>query len=84
MADESLLSDDLLRQLVAVGHVDILVGIPTLNNATTVVDVVRAAQAGIGSYFPRARSAHLQRRQRFRRRHARRWSATRPPTTPAP
>jgi hypothetical protein len=56
VADESLLSDDLLRQLVAVGHVDILVGIPTLNNATTVVDVVRAAQAGIGSHFPRARS----------------------------
>ena len=41
VADESLLSDDLLRQLVAAGHVDILVGMPTLNNATTVVDVVR-------------------------------------------
>jgi len=50
VADETLLSDDLLRQLVAVGHVDVLVGIPTLNNATTVVDVVRAAQAGIGGY----------------------------------
>jgi hypothetical protein len=56
VADESLLSDDLLRQLVAVGHVDVLVGIPTLNNAATVVDVVRAAQVGIGAYFPRARS----------------------------
>jgi len=56
VADESLLSDDLLRQLVALGHVDVLVGIPTLNNATTVVDVVRAAQAGLGKYFPRARS----------------------------
>jgi hypothetical protein len=56
VADESLLSDDLLRQLVATGHVDILVGVPTLNNASTVVDVVRAAQAGIGTYFPRARA----------------------------
>lgn len=56
MADESLLSDDLLRQLVATGHVDILVGVPTLNNASTVVDVVRAAQAGLGKYFPRARA----------------------------
>jgi glucosylglycerate synthase len=56
VADESLLSDDLLRQLVATGHVDILVGVPTLNNASTVVDVVRAAQAGIGKYFPRARA----------------------------
>ena len=56
MSDDSLLSDDLLRQLMATGHVDILVGIPTLNNASTVVDVVRAAQAGLGKYFPRARA----------------------------
>ena len=56
MADETLLSDDLLRQLVAVCHVDVLVGIPTLNNANTVVEVVRAAQVGIATYFPRARS----------------------------
>jgi glucosylglycerate synthase len=56
VADESLLSDDLLRQLVATGHVDILVGVPTLNNASTVVDVVRAAQGGLAKYFPRARA----------------------------
>ena len=56
MAEDSLLSDDLLRQLVATGHVDILVGIPTLNNASTVVDVVRAAQRGLAKYFPRARA----------------------------
>jgi glucosylglycerate synthase len=56
VADESLLSDDLLRQLMATGHVDVLVGVPTLNNASTVVDVVRAAQAGIAKYFPRART----------------------------
>ena len=56
MADESVLSDDLLRQLMATGHVDILVGVPTLNNAATVVDVVRMAQLGIAKYFPRARA----------------------------
>jgi hypothetical protein len=56
VAEDSLLSDDLLRQLVAVGHVDILVGVPTLNNASTIVEVVRAAQAGLGRYFPRARA----------------------------
>jgi hypothetical protein len=56
VADDSLLSDDLLRQLMATGHVDILVGVPTLNNAATVVDVVRMAQLGIGKYFPRARA----------------------------
>ena len=54
--DESLLSDDLLRQLVATGHVDILIGVPTLNNASTVVDLVRAAQSGLAKYFPRARA----------------------------
>jgi hypothetical protein len=41
---------------MATGHVDILVGVPTLNNAATVVDVVRAAQRGISRYFPRARA----------------------------
>jgi hypothetical protein len=38
----SALSDALLRQLIAVGQVDILVGLPTLNNAATILDVVRA------------------------------------------
>ncbi len=56
VAEESLLSDELLRQLVAVGHVDILVGVPTLNNAPTIVQVVRAAQAGLSRHFPRART----------------------------
>src|SRR6185295_12585087 len=32
----SLLSDELVRQLVAVGQVDIVVGLPTFNNASTV------------------------------------------------
>ena len=56
VADESFLSDELLRQLVAVGHVDILVGLPTLNNAATIVQVVQAAQAGLSRHFPRART----------------------------
>ena len=44
MENESALSDALLRQLIAVGQVDILVGLPTLNNAATIVSVVRAVQ----------------------------------------
>lgn len=40
----SLLSDDLLRQLIAAGQADIVVGVPTLDNATTVGPVVAAAQ----------------------------------------
>ena len=59
MTQQSLLSDDLLRQLVAVGQVDVLVGLPTLNNASTIPDVVRAIQASFSSYFPRLRTVLL-------------------------
>jgi hypothetical protein len=53
---ESILSDALLRQLIAVGQVDILVGLPTLNNATTVADVVRAVQVVFTREFARERT----------------------------
>ena len=59
MTQESLLSDDLLRQLVAVGQVDILVGLPTLNHASTVPDIVRAVHASFSTYFPRQRTLLL-------------------------
>jgi glucosylglycerate synthase len=54
--NESTLSDALLRQLIAVGQVDILVGLPTLNNAATVVDVVRAVHGCFTRDFPRLRT----------------------------
>ena len=57
MAEESVLTDDLLRQLISVGEVDILVGLPTHNNATTIGPVVQAIQAGILESFPRERVA---------------------------
>jgi glucosylglycerate synthase len=53
---ESLLSDALLRQLIAVGQADILVGLPTLNNAATVVDIVRAVHGCFTRDYPRLRS----------------------------
>lgn len=56
MADETLLNDDLLRQLMNVGEVDILVGLPTYNNAKTIEPVIRAVQAGILKCFPRERA----------------------------
>src|SRR5687767_1930449 len=52
----SALSDTLLRQLMAVGQVDILVGLPTLDNAATVVDVVRAINVCFTRDFPRLRT----------------------------
>ena len=33
LAEESILSDELVRQLISVGEVDILVGLPTYNDA---------------------------------------------------
>src|SRR5688572_13841847 len=41
---------------MAVGQVDILVGLPTLNNAATVVDVVRAINVCFTRDFPRLRT----------------------------
>jgi hypothetical protein len=55
LAEETLLNDEFLRQLMNVGEVDILVGLPTYNNAKTVEPVVRAIQAGILKCFPRER-----------------------------
>lgn len=55
MAEETLLTDDFLRQLINVGEVDILVGLPTHNNAKTIAPVLRAIQAGILKCFARER-----------------------------
>ncbi len=56
MAEESFLTDDFLRQLIDVGEVDILVGLPTHNNAKTVGSVVQTIQSGILRGFPRERA----------------------------
>ena len=59
MADESILSDDFIRQLIDVGEVDILVGVPTHNDAKTVEPAIRAIQEGIVKTFPRERAVIL-------------------------
>jgi hypothetical protein len=56
VAHTTLLNDDLLRHLMAVGQVDIVVGVPTLNNAETIAATVRTADAGLAKHFPRART----------------------------
>ena len=56
MAEETLLTDDFLRQLINVGEVDILVGLPTYNNAPTIQPVIGAIQSGILKFFPRERA----------------------------
>jgi hypothetical protein len=56
LAEVSLLTDDFLRQLINVGEVDILVGLPTHNNAKTIGSIVQTIQSGILRWFPRERA----------------------------
>lgn len=56
LAERSILNDDFLRQLISVGEVDLLVGLPTFNNAKTLGTVVQAIRAGLLKHFPRERA----------------------------
>jgi hypothetical protein len=56
LAEETFLTDDFLRQLINVGEVDILVGLPTHNNAKTIGSIVHTIQGGILQWFPRERA----------------------------
>jgi hypothetical protein len=56
VAQATTLTDDILRRLIAVGQVDIVVGVPTLNNAGTIAATLGAAVAGLTEHFPRART----------------------------
>jgi hypothetical protein len=56
LAEESFLTDDFLRQLINVGEVDIIVGLPTHNNAKTIGSIVHTIQSGILRGFPRQRA----------------------------
>src|SRR5947209_5059487 len=57
LAEDTVLTDDFLRQLINVGEVDILVGVPTHNNSSTIAGVIQAIQAGLLQAFPRERAA---------------------------
>jgi hypothetical protein len=59
VAEDSLISDDLLRQLIGVGHVDLLVGIPTLNHGETIASAVNAVQLSFLTHFARQRTVLL-------------------------
>jgi len=59
LAEEDILSDDLLRQLMSVGETDILVGVHTHNNAKSVGRVVQVIREGLLKFFPRERVAIL-------------------------
>ncbi len=56
MPRTSILSDEFVRQLVAVGQVDILVGIPTHQHASTIQAVVQSVHTGLARRYPRERT----------------------------
>jgi len=57
ISEESFLSDDLLRQLISVGSVDLLVGIPSCDAKDNVAQVVKAVEEGLLRNFRRERIA---------------------------
>ncbi len=56
---DDFLPDELQARLREAGEVDIVVGIPSYNNARTIGHVVRAVAAGLEKYFPERRSMIL-------------------------
>jgi hypothetical protein len=52
----TFLKEDLRARLDQAGEVDIVVGIPSFNNARTIARVVRAVAGGLAKYFPQRKS----------------------------
>jgi hypothetical protein len=59
LAEESFLDDDFLRQLMSVGEVDLIVGIPSYNNASTLGQTLQSVEESLRQNFVRERAAIL-------------------------
>jgi hypothetical protein len=59
LAEDTLLSEDLLRQLMSVGEADLLVAIPTHNNEGTIAQTIQAIEDSYQQNFVRDRVAIL-------------------------
>ena len=60
IVNKSLAIDEkVLRQLKEIGSVDIVIGIPSYNNADTIGRVLKAAELGLAKYFPRNKAIIL-------------------------
>lgn len=57
MSEEVFLSDEFLRQLISVGDVDLIVGVPSFNDAATIPRVVQAVEEGVLRSYRRERIA---------------------------
>jgi len=58
-AEHNLMTDDLLRQIIGAGRVDLLVGLPHIDRPDEAAGLVRAVRACFRSHFPRQRGALL-------------------------
>lgn len=56
MQHELLLQEEVQQKIREIPPVDILIGIPSYNNAQTISHVVRAINAGLAKYFPDRRA----------------------------
>jgi len=54
---EEILTDQVKEHISALGEIQIVVGIPSYNNARTIGHVVQAAHAGLLKYFPDRKAA---------------------------
>jgi len=54
MTEREILAPEVLGRLAGIGRADLVVGIPSFQNAATIGHVVRAAQTGLAKYFPDA------------------------------
>jgi glucosylglycerate synthase len=52
MLTDEILAPDMLAAIRAIGRADVVVGIPSYNNARTIGHVVKAALTGLSKYFP--------------------------------
>ncbi|HEV3098423.1 MAG TPA: glycosyltransferase family 2 protein [Candidatus Udaeobacter sp.] len=59
MAEESFLADEFLRQLMSVGEVDLLIGIPSYNNASTLGQTLQSVEESLRQNFVRERAVIL-------------------------
>jgi hypothetical protein len=56
LAEDTILADDLIRQLISVGEVDLIVGISSHNNATATSHAYHAIEQGFQQHFSRQRA----------------------------
>jgi len=63
VAEPKVIPDDLLRQIIGVGQVDLLVGLPTHEHAGTIAEIIAAVRSCLSTNYPRLRTAvlHLDR-----------------------